>query len=349
VSRVETVLGGGVAGVACALFAARLGPVRLYARPRTPAPALESVPAATLTLLLELGITPAELGVHRLTRERVVAWDSSTPVAHDGPACAHVDRSVLHNALWARVERDPAVTVTGSLDAALPEFGPAGPGWIDATGCRAVTAAAVHRPPRTWTAATVTVPLTEPAGLRLAAAPDGYAYLVGGYRMVTVGWVGPGRPPRDAAELGSRIDTAGAGWLLDGTGLLDVPGSPDHDGLRPGGDTVPAAVSTVRRPAGLAIPVPAPGLGPISIGDAALTRDALASQGLSIGLSDACLAARSSTTPDELAARRADAARRHVKHLREMIESCRFAAAPAWAEYTAWLRPARPSSGRLRS
>ena len=50
----------------------------------------------------------------------------------------------------------------------------------------------------------------------------------------------------------------------------------------------PPAVPTCRRPAGLAIPVA--GRGPVPIGDAALARDALASQGLSIGLSDACLA-----------------------------------------------------------
>jgi 2-polyprenyl-6-methoxyphenol hydroxylase-like FAD-dependent oxidoreductase len=310
VTAVDTVLGAGVAGLACALVAARYGPVRLHDRsPRPAAPVVESVPAATLTLLLELGIVPADVGVHRLTRDRTVAWEQAEPRTHTGPACAHVDRAALHAALWERATHDTAVTVAGRAVAA-----PAG--CVDATGRRAVTASAVERPPRTWTAATVTVAGPTVDGLRLAAAPDGYAYRLGSAHWTTAGWVGPGRVPRTAAELHDRVGEAGAAWLLDG--LVTDPGR-----------------ATLRRPAGLALPA-RPG-GPVAIGDAALTRDALASQGLSIGLSDAWLAADPATTAADLADRQLDARRRHLRHLGQMIAQCRFAGAPAWAEYGGWV------------
>ena len=57
-TAVHTVVGSGTTALACALFAARHGRVELAARlPRRRTRSVESVPAATLTLLLELGIT----------------------------------------------------------------------------------------------------------------------------------------------------------------------------------------------------------------------------------------------------------------------------------------------------
>jgi 2-polyprenyl-6-methoxyphenol hydroxylase-like FAD-dependent oxidoreductase len=231
---------------------------------------------------------------------------------HQGPACAHLDRAALHAALWDRVLRHPDVQVTGRRG------GPAdGPGRVvDATGRRAVTAAEALRPPRTWTAATITVRACADPALHLAAAPDGYAYRLGSARRVTVGWVGPDRPPRDGAALSRRIAAAGCGWLFEDLELPDTG-------------------TTVRRPAGLAIATATPGV--VAIGDAALTRDALASQGLSLALSDACLAADPAVPTAALAARRADAVRRHMAHLRGTVATCRFAASPAWARYGAWL------------
>ncbi len=162
----------------------------------------------------------------------------------------------------------------------------------------------------------MTVRSTGIDGLRLAAAPDGYAYLVAAADTTTVGWVGPNRPPRDSAALRRRVEGAGAAWLL-------------------GGFDLPPAVPTCRRPAGLAIPVA--GRGPVPIGDAALARDALASQGLSIGLSDACLAAEPATTASAMADRWVDGVGRHLRHLRQTVAACRFADAPVWAEYATWL------------
>jgi hypothetical protein len=264
---------------------------------------------------------PAELDVDRLTRNRRVAWEDAEPAVPTGPACAHLDRAALHAALWERALRHPDIRMTGRCDVTphgrVAEAPPRGLGRVvDATGCRAVTALAVLRPPRTWTAATLTGPAGDAdPGLHLAAAPDGYAYRLGSGRRVTVGWVGPDRPPRDAAALARRIVESGCGWLLAG---LDLPTGP-----------------TVRRPAGLALPVAAADAVPV--GDAALTRDALASQGLSLALSDACLAADPTVATAALAARRADAVQRHLHHLRGTVGACRFAAAPAWARYGEWL------------
>lgn len=314
--RTSTVLGSGVAATACALFAAPHGPVRLYGSPDPrPGGVVECVPAATLTLLLELGLVPAELGVHALVRERWVSWDGAAPEYRIGPACAHLDRVRLCAALWSRVDAHPAVEVRPRERKA-----PTGePGRVvDATGGRSLTAIEVARDPRPWVAATITVPSGRAdTALHLAAAPEGYAYRLASADRTTVGWVGPGRPPRDAGALWDIVERAGAGWLLAGVAAA-------------------ATEPTCRRPTGPSLPVAGPGTVPI--GDAALTRDALASQGTAIALSDACLAADPRTSDATLALRRADARYRHLRHLREMADTCRFADEPAWARYRARLR-----------
>jgi 2-polyprenyl-6-methoxyphenol hydroxylase-like FAD-dependent oxidoreductase len=310
-----TVLGNGVTATAYALFAGRHGPVVLHGRPHVAgARTVESVPAATLALLLELGIVPAELDVLGLRRERWVAWEGATPERRDGPACAHLDRSALLGALWRRVAEHPAVELAAGRDGQHDvEREPV----VDATGRRACTAVEVRRPPSSWVASVAYRPRddADPA-LRLAAAADGYVYRLGSARWLTVGWVGPGTPPRDATALWRRIGGSGAGWVL-----ADLPG--------------PSSEATWRCPAGAALPIA--GAGVLPIGDAALTRDALASQGTSIGLSDACQAADRRSTPADLAAHRADARRRHLRQLGEMLRACRFADMPVWSTYHRWV------------
>jgi hypothetical protein len=314
-----TVLGSGIAATACALFAARSGSVVLAGTPPAGrATAVESLPAAGLTLLLELGVVPRELGVDRLVRGRTMTWEHAAPVHHDGPACAHLDRGALLRALWRRVTADARITVMPRGGARSARGGRL----VDATGTRAASAVAVVRRPDAWTAATVTLPRSgADPGLRLAAAPDGYGYRLGSADLLTVGWVGSGRPPRDGPALW-RCLADRAAWLLDG-----LPGPP--------------CGPTYRRPAGLALPVAADHAVPI--GDAALTRDALASQGVSIALSDACLAADPRIGDAALTARRADARERHVRHLAEALRTCRHADQQAWASYRHWLEqlPAR--------
>ena len=318
-----TVLGSGIAATACALFTARSGPVLLVGTPSPRWPtAIESVPAATLTLLLELGVVPREIDVARLLHRRSVAWGDPAPADHDGPACAHLDRGALLSALWRRVRAEPRITVAPRASGR-----PTAPSrLVDATGTRASTAVTVARRPGAWTASTLTFARgdAEPE-LRLAAAPDGYGYRLGSARLLTLGWVSSA-PPRTGPALWQRIETA-APWLL-----ADLPEPPQE--------------STHRRPAGLAVPVAAPGTVPI--GDAALTRDALASQGTAIALSDACLAADPRMSDAELAARRAEARDRHLRHLTDVLAACRHAHQPAWASYRDWLVDYPVGVGRQR-
>jgi hypothetical protein len=311
-SASRTVVGSGATALAAALFATHNGTVDLYARmPPKRARSVESIPAAALNLLLELGVTPEELDVEGLSRPRLVAWEDSEILPVEGPACAHIDTAALHDAMTRRAMRHPAIRVQS------PSGMPAPPaGWVDATGRRAVSARGHRRPPRTWTAALATVPAIGTGELRLAAAHDGYAYRLGSARWTTIGWVAPGRPPLTGAELCARIQSQDAAWILDGIHI------PDNQG-------------TFRRPASAAVPESAGTAVPL--GDAALARDALASQGVSIGLSDARLIAHPTMAADAMARRHQQAIGRHFHHLTDMVSRGRFAHAPSWSEYLAWI------------
>jgi 2-polyprenyl-6-methoxyphenol hydroxylase-like FAD-dependent oxidoreductase len=313
------VLGSGPAALAHALFRARHEPVVLAGRPEVGAPGVERVPAPLLTLLLELGIVPAELDVDRLTRTRLVAWEEPDPVERDGPACAHLDRTALVDALWRRVRACPEAQVVPPVVRAADVAGGGGR-WaagrvVDATGRRALTAATRVRPAPVWVAACCTVPRrdTDPT-MRLAAAPTGYAYRLGSARWLTVGWVGPGDPPRDGAGVADRIASEGVGWLCDD---LDLSGAP-----------------VVRRAASVSISGGGEDPRIVRIGDAAVARDALASQGTSIGLSDARLAADADVALHD---RRADGLERHLRHLAGMLATCAHRRSGPWLAYRGWV------------
>ncbi|MGH8933050.1 MAG: hypothetical protein ACRDZO_21095 [Egibacteraceae bacterium] len=315
------VLGSGPVALAYALFAARSGPVSLRCRPPATAPAVESVPAPLLTLLLELGITPAELDVDRLSTHRLVAWDDPVPAERQSPSCAHLDRAALTRALWRRVQDSPDIQVfAGGGTARL----------VDASGRRAVTARAHTRPSPAWVATCRTVARGDlDPTMRLAAGPAGYGYRLGSARWLTVGWVGPGPGPRDAAELRRRLEDSGAGWLAEDVDLQEGIWS--------------------RRAASLDIPHASRDPDVVAIGDAALARDALASQGTSIGLSDARLAAGRATR-HELEGRRADGLGRHLRSLHGILVACRYRDQPVWSAYERWVGrqlevPARPAGG----
>ncbi|MGH8909248.1 MAG: hypothetical protein ACRD0K_22830 [Egibacteraceae bacterium] len=321
----HTVLGSGPVAFAYALFAARNGPVILRCRPPATVPAVESVPAPLLTLLLELGITPAELDVDRLSTHRLVAWDDPVPAERQSPSCAHLNRAALTGALWRRVQDCPDIQVLAGGVVA----GGGAARLVDATGRRAVTASGHTRPSPVWVATCCTVARDDlDPSMRLAAGPAGYGYRLGSARWLTVGWVGPGTPPRHAAELSRRLEASGAGWLADGVSL--------HQG------------HWSRRVASLDIPHASREPDVVAIGDAALARDALASQGMSIGLSDARLAAGRATR-QELEHRRADGLSRHLRSLDGVLAACHHRDLPAWSAYERWVghqlevatRPAR--------
>lgn len=54
----------------------------------------------------------------------------------------------------------------------------------------------------------------------------------------------------------------------------------------------------------------------------------------------ACLIAGLATTVDDMTRRRNEAITRHFRHLAEMAVTCRYAEAPCWSEYLAWIRRA---------
>jgi 2,4-diaminopentanoate dehydrogenase-like protein len=156
------------------------------------------------------------------------------------------------------------------------------------------------------------LPLTLPRATVPAAE-------VGSAHQTSIGWVRPGRPPLTGGQLRAYIEKRGAAWLLEGVDVSD-------------------GVFTYRRAASAAIPEPSTAA--IPVGDAALVRDALASQGLSIGLSDACLVADPATTVDDMTRRRNEAILRHFRHLGQMATTCRYADSPRWARYLAWVTQA---------
>ena len=319
------VLGSGAAALAHTLFQARHGPVVLAGRSEACAPGVERVPAPLLTLLLELGVVPAELDVDGLTRARLVAWEDPAPSERFGPACAHLDRRALVEVLWDRVRDRPEIHVVPPVLRGF-EVAFEGEGWaarrlVDATGRRALTATARVHPVPVWVATCCTVPRgnMDPT-MQLAAAPTGYAYRLGSAHWLTVGWVGAGSPPLDGASLGNRIAREGVGWLADDVDLRDA--------------------RVVRRAASVSIAVGREDRRVVPIGDAVLGRDALGSQGAAIGLSDARLAV-GPAEGTEVADRHADGLERHLRHLAGMLTTCTHHRARPWLVYRRWVEQQR--------
>jgi hypothetical protein len=322
--RWETVVvGGGPVGLVAALAAARRGPTLLATRrPRLSGDArrIDVVPAPFLALLLEFGIHPAVLGVRHLHDARLVAWGSAEPAIIRGPATAHVERSALERALAERVGRTPGIET-----ATLPGFPPPSLARrvIDATGRRAASARRRIHPPEPWIARTFWAPsgggmTTAAQAFRLAALPEGYAYRLGSADAIMLGVVGAkaavARSPPEAIER--HLRACGAGWLLAG-----LPALGD---LRPGRGGVASAQWSE-------------GDGEVlRVGDAELARDALASQGLANGVSDALHLAAGESGP-AWAERRLEQRERHLSALLSSLGDCRFRALPAWSRYAAFL------------
>lgn len=348
----DTVVGSGPVALAHALFRARHRPVRLAAWPDRPAAptstaaaphGVESVPAPLLALLLELGVHPGELDVEELQRRRIVAWEGVEPASVPARAAAHVERGALLAALWRRVRSCPDIEVV-QPDGVVANGG-AGR-LVDARGRSATGAAGRRRrgPPRAWIATTCTTARRELDGsVHLAAAATGYGFRLGSARSLTVGWVGPGPPPRTADQLRVTLAAAGATWLLDGIGpSADRPVrhrvaslSLATDGAAGG---APGGVTGETGAGGTSFAGTGTwGGGTVRLGDASLARDALASQGLTTGLSDARLAARPEWTPDDARTRTADAVRRHCRSLAGVLVACRWRDRPAWRAYAAWV------------
>lgn len=322
------VLGAGPVGLVAALTLARNRRVALITH-RLPAVTdssrVEAVPAALLTLLLEFGVHPAELGVTRLYESRVSAWEAATPDTQASPVTAHLERPALELALLRRALATPRLDlIYGRVSSQLVEqLGRAArPGCrlLDATGRRAVSAAARTQPPQPWGSRSFWVSNEHQqidGTFRLAALPDGYVYRLGSASLAGLGFVGRGELlTASAEEIRRQLKAGGDDWILDGL--------PPPDRMRPG-KTAPASVQW------------AGGGAALRIGDAALARDALSSQGLSCGISEALYVAAGEKLSDLLEVRQTEQRILHLQSLGQLISRCRYRRLQAWRCYAAFI------------
>lgn len=329
------VLGAGPAGLTAALVAAQSADVALIA-PRLPgehdAPRVDAVPARLLALLVELGVHPHALGADGLHCDRLVAWSSETPQSRRLSAAAHVERPAFDQALLSCVRRQGRIAVFESAACRVDDGLYQGDGWqarrlVDASGRAATTADGVVRPPQPWASRTLWHAVSRSHGrlpFALLALPDGYAYRIAGQRLDVVGFVGRraavlGRP----ADLEGHVRESGGGWLLDG-----LPSLASFAEGRAGTASVQWSTSSSRQADR-----------PVRIGEAALARDPLSSQGIAAACSEALFAVAIRGEADQAAfeSRQVEQRLAHLTALGRMLESVRFASRPPWRDYAAFV------------
>lgn len=337
------VLGAGPVGLIAALQVVRSGRSAVLVTRRIPRaddpPRTDAVPAGLLALLLELGVDPKRIGADRLHDVRVAAWETAAPTASLVAKTAHVERPALELALLDRLAGAHRVPIVPAPWRPSEDGGVTGDGRgartiIDATGRAAVTAPHRQRPARppvgrTWWTSRQSC-TAEPV-FAIAALPEGYAYRLGAASIISLGIVGRLAGAADTVERHIR---AHAPWLLEGLPALAA--------MRPGA-AGPAGLQSTEIGSGL------------RIGDAALARDALSSQGLAAGASEAMLAAAMRDDRDLglLWARQREQRQAHVAALLRTIDRCAWRASPAWSDYRAFVarqieeRPRSPT-GALR-
>jgi flavin-dependent dehydrogenase len=321
------ILGGGAVGLMAALLSAKKSSTVLVLRsPAEPSaiPRIETVPAAMLSFLIDYGIHPRRIGVNRLYESRHMAWESADPQVRRGRAMAHIDKAKLQSDLLSIASRTPHLDIV--IDPQTPSRAQSdwfGSHWsarhlIDATGRAAATATRRNTAPKPWvarpfwSATPVPVELRE---FRIAALPFGYAYRVGSQDVDSLWIAGRGAPLGASANaIEAALIGAGAAWLLEGLGSLDSLRS---------GRAFPVSIQW------------AEGLTAIAVGDAALARDALSSQGIAAGLSSACYAVACESERDTTQLLQHQRAERaiHLKSLSQLIATCRYVDSAEWQQY----------------
>ena len=286
-------------------------------------PRVEAVPASLLALMLDYGIHPGQLGVDRLHDSHLMAWEQDEFTESRGPVAAHVERPALDLALLDAVlisgrinikPDQPAMSFTTAIQAARNNE----LRLIDATGRGAVTARQRIRSAQPWAARTfLTLRESCPASteLRIAGLPAGFVYRLGSAKYIVLGIVGRGQTMTcDPVQVEQYFYQHGAGRLLDGLPSI--------------ADMQPSIVSA-------ASVQWTSGEWGLRVGDAALARDILSSQGLAAGISDALYAAAIRSDDDEtlLSARQAEQRAEHLRSLGNSIARCRFREDRAWQEY----------------
>jgi hypothetical protein len=284
---------------------------------------IECVPAQIVALLVEFGVHPKTIGVDRLFERRGIAWERSSAEFVKTPMVAHIGRPALDIALLeSAIRAGVKIHVEHIARADLPGLfdGCGKPLVVDATGRAAITARRRIQPPIPYIARIFRAASSgyqQWQEFAIAAGPDGYAYRLGNAHFFTLGVVGRGGLVKGVlAQIIDRV-TSFAPWLVDG-----IPKPNDFEG------EVSAGIASMQW-------TDATQWSALPIGDAAFARDALSSQGLAIGMSEALNVVKhlcGSGSEGVLSAH--DAQRyKHIAQVMAMTRTCRFADSPIWSSY----------------
>jgi flavin-dependent dehydrogenase len=329
VNKVDRViLGAGPVGMASALALSDRYRVALLTD-RLPDPAervrIESVPATLLAMLVNFNIHPFELGVNRFYECNTCAWETNLPITKNNPATAHIQRPALDWALLKKIssKQNIQIVTTKVTSELCEELRTAMANrktiMIDATGRRAITVTRKLRPIPGWACRTFWIEQGKPMleqQFMLTALPFGYVYRLGTSEHVMLGIVGNGPLLQcDGTQLTQYLRDLELGWILDGL--------PNISKMIPG----KVAPSSVQWSNG----DPAT----IRLGDSALARDPLSSQGIACGLSEALYMASLDHLDDRnLFIRRQNEQRQaHLHTLRQLLSTCRYHQSPTWKAY----------------
>ena len=233
----------------------------------------------------------------------------------------HLERPALERALLDLLRRTN-VPILSEKQPRHMKGGIVGEGWrahhvVDATGRAAVTARRRIRPSRPWVSRSFWASSTacqSDATFSIAALPEGYAYRLGAASIVTLGIVGRGTAVSGSpCAIDYRLRTF-APWLLEGLPAVERM-------MR--GVTAAASAQWTEENSGL------------RIGDAALARDALSSQGIATGTSEALLAAAVAGKDDIelIQARQREQRQAHLTSLLQAIDRSRYSTLPTWRNY----------------
>ena len=342
----RAVLGAGPVGLIAALQSAKAERTLLIARalPKASrhlaAPRIESVPAALVNLLLDFSIDPRRIGVDRLHDTRHAAWETPDPSTTRGRAVAHLDHVQLTAELLAVAHRHPMIEVMSESQSPVRRDGLwHGTSWrartlLDATGRAMAMSARRLQPSKPWVArpfwriaSAGARRLAADRSFRIAALPFGYAYRLGSDSTDMVWVVGRGEAlSHSPAALEQNLRASGAAWLLEDFAPLTTAGT---------GRSHPASVQWSE------------GSPCTTIGDAALSRDILSSQGLAAGISDALYAAAARSEDDDALRARRHAAQcaAHLRSLQQVLAACRHRDRLSWHAYTEFVaKHQRPSA-----
>jgi hypothetical protein len=257
----------------------------------------------------------------------MIAWEREVFEESRGPVSAHVERPALDLALLNAVVTSGRVSIRLSdhpdcFRAAIEAARRKQVRLIDATGRRSASARKRIQPAKPWAARTFLAlrPFSSAqTDLRIAALAGGFAYRLGGAKYLVLGIIGRKKTIMgDPLTLEQQLYKSGAGWILEGL--------PSIRAMIPG-KTALASVQWTNEDVG------------VRIGDAALARDTLSSQGLAAGISEAFYAAAIRNDGDESLFSRRQVEQRlvHLRSLAQLIARCRFRENETWQEYAQFI------------